>query len=130
MKTEEYDFMRTIKKITSIIVTALLLILAGVIYLSFYYIYTGYLTDIKQYLTVGAVILLLMFITTAVIYLRIYLLKTFSHLYKGVDDIGLSFFSFARDSSENKSFLKLKQNSVASEIDEMFEEIKKIISLR
>ncbi len=41
----------------------------------------------------------------------------------------MSFFSSARDSSENKSFLKLKQNSVASEIDEMFEEIKKIISL-
>jgi hypothetical protein len=69
LKTEEYDFMRTIKKITSIIVTALLLILAGVIYLSFYYIYTGYLIDIKQYLTVGAVILMLIFIC-GYIYLR------------------------------------------------------------
>lgn len=129
MKTAEFRLLGIIRRITNIILAALLLILTGVLYLSVYYAYKEQLTDIGQYLTVGAVIVLLMITTIAVIYLRKNLIKTFNHLYKGVNDIGLSSYSSKKDSSESRSIIKKKQSSVEEEIDEMIEEVKRIISL-
>jgi HD-GYP domain-containing protein (c-di-GMP phosphodiesterase class II) len=112
------------KKVISTIIAALLLILLCTIYLSYYFIFTDLKVGLMQYLAIGAVIFSVIIIMTAIIYLRHNILQPYSHLYKGIDDIGLGFYTL-----QDKNKVSKKMLPVSSEIDDMFEKIKNIMSL-
>lgn len=118
------DFIRKLRTIIALLITTLLLIMAGIIYISCYIFIEN--KDIKAvyYVVAGTLILLLCLNIAGIIYLRHNIVQPFIHLYDGIDEIGLGFYKL-----DSKDVPGKKMISVSYEIDDMFEKIKNIISL-
>lgn len=124
MTTSNSYFKRAFKKMLSTIMAALLLILLCTFYLCYYFIFTDLQTGIVQYMAFGAIIISVIIIIAVIIYLHLSILQIYSHVYKGINDIGLGFYKL-----HNKDTVSKKMLSVSSEIDDMYDKIRSIILL-
>jgi len=124
LTTTGRGFIRKMKIIIGLIIAALLLMLSGIIYICYCIFIAGNDAGTLQYLVAGALILLLCLAIAGIIYLRHNILQPFTHFYKGIDEIGLGFYTLENRDKSGKEML-----SVSSEIDDMFKRIKNVISL-
>lgn len=123
MTTGRLDIIRKLKFITGFIITALLLMMSGIVYLCCVF-YSDGKAGMLEYLVIGAVILLICLLMAAVIQLRLNVLIPLARLYNGMDEIGLGLHALG-----GKDRTKNGLHSLSSEIDNMFGEIKNVISL-
>ena len=122
MTSERTDF-KKLKKIVKYALAALILMFLCTVYIGYYLIFKSSNAGMVQYLIIGIGMLLLVALSAAMVYLGKSIFLSLKHLYKGIDDLGLGFYS-----------LPSKKNTgdilpMSTEIDEMFEKIKNIISL-
>lgn len=124
MITGRSDFMNALKGKRRIILTALIIIILCSLCIGYCLIFARAKAGIAMYLLIGAIALMAVAAAAAVIHLSYDIIQLLSHLYNGIDDIGLGFYILSNKKSSGKKILP-----VSSEIDEMFEKIKNIISL-